>query len=472
MGKFVIANDEVILLEDSEIAYSGSVEGLDYLDKLTLTNKRIIAQWAKKKEEKILEIQFSDIKKYMDELQVDYFNDGENGECLRVQTINGIELFNLNGTDGESLAESLANTFKRMVSSKSKSKEYRAIMIWVEKIKEAALVKKTNNQEAVKKETVIAPTDEKKVVENPEEFNVCSDCGEKFDKFARFCPSCGTFVKKTKIVEIEKVVEVVRCRKCGAKMSADTKFCPSCGIPIIEETKPTVSVPPVVDEKKEGEKKVHKCPICGEILFSDALKCPSCGNEIRGREAVTSVREFFDKISNIEDENKKNEAIKMYPIPNNKEDIIEFMLLACSNFDAKYYATNKQGDSIANAWYTKIEQCYKKSAMMFTESADIQKIKKLYKEIQITTNTIKRNKLIMTVTGIALIIASAIMFGLSPIAEDGSFVITPLSSISTAILAIGIIVLVLGLIKKKTNKQIEEEKIAKMNKKIDANRRG
>jgi RNA polymerase subunit RPABC4/transcription elongation factor Spt4 len=461
MGKLVLAYDEVILLEDSELAYSGSVEGLDYLDKLTLTNKRIIAQWTNKKEDKILEIQLNDIKKYMDELQVDYFNDDENGECLRIQTIKGIELFNLNGIDDESLA----NTFKRMVSSKSKSNVYKAVMIWVEKIKEAAPVKKTNNQADVKKETVVAPTVEKKVVESPDEFNVCSECGEKFDKFARFCPSCGTSVKKTKIVEVEKEVEVIRCRKCGTKMSADTKFCPSCGISVIEETKPVTSVHPLVDEKKARDRKVLKCPICGEIVPSDALKCPSCSNEIRGREAVSSISEFFDKISNIEDENKKIEAIKMYPIPNNKEDITEFMFLACSNFDAKYYATNKQGDSIANAWHTKIEQCYKKAIMMFTDSADIQKIEKLYKEIQVTTNTIKRNKFRMTLAGVALIIVSVIMIGLSQTAEDGTAVNTPLSTISTVILAIGIIVLVIGLKKKKTNKQIEEEKIAKMQKK-------
>jgi RNA polymerase subunit RPABC4/transcription elongation factor Spt4 len=461
MGKLVLAYDEVILLEDSEITYSGSVEGLDYLDKLTLTNKRIIAQWTKKKEDNILNIQFSDIKKYMDELQVDYYNDEEHGECLRIQTINGIELFNLNGIDGESLA----NTFKRMVSSKSKSNEYRAIIIWVEKIKEAAPVKKANNQDEVQKASVVVPTIEKKVVETTEEFNECSDCGEKFDKFARFCPSCGTSAKKTKIVEVEKVVEVIRCRKCGQKMGSETKFCPSCGTSVIEEARHEASVPPVVDEKKARDKKVHKCPICGEFLPSDALKCPSCNNEIRGREAVTSVSEFFHKISSIEDENKKIEAIKMYPIPNNKEDITEFMFLACSNFDAKYYATNKQGDSIANAWYTKIEQCYKKAVMMFTDSADIQKIEKLYKEIQVTTSTIKRDHLVMTVTGIALIIISVFLMGLSPTAEDGSAASTPLSYVSMAMLAIGIIVLVKGLKKKKTNKQIEEEKIAKMYKK-------
>jgi RNA polymerase subunit RPABC4/transcription elongation factor Spt4 len=461
MGKLVLAHDEVVLLEDSEITYSGSVEGLDYLDKLTLTNKRIIAQWTNKKEENILEIQLSDIKKYMDELQVDYFNDDEIGDCLRVQTINGIELFCLNGTD----VESLAYSFKRMVSSKLKSNAYRAIIIWVEKIKEAANVKKTNHQNQVEKVAVVVPTYERKVVEKTSEFNVCSDCGEKFDKLARFCPSCGASAKKPQIVEVEKVVEVIRCRKCGVKMSADTKFCPACGTSVMEEVKPATPVIPVADEKRAREKQVHKCPICGEILPSDALKCPSCNNEIRGRETVTSVLNFFDKISNIEDENKKIEAIKMYPIPNNKEDITEFMFLACSNFDANYYATNKQGDSIANAWYTKIEQCYKKAIMMFTESVDIQKIEKLYKEIQITTNTIKRNKFTMTITGIGLIIISSIMIGLSPTAEDGSAASTPLSSISTIIFIIGIIILVIGLKKKKTNKQIEEEKNAKMNKK-------
>ena len=461
MGKIILEHDEVILLEDGDIAYSGSIEGLDYLEKIILTNKRIIVQWTKKKEVKRFDIQLPDIKVYNNELQVDYFDDDEIAGCLRVQTINGTELFSLNDIDDESLL----NSFKKIFTSKLNSSEYKTIMLWVDKIKEAASRKKENNLSTIKREHVVIPIETKDSVDSIKEFNTCSECGEDFGKTARFCPSCGASVQKVKIVEVEKFIEVIRCRKCGTNMSADTKFCQNCGTSVIDETKFEKQVTHIVDTKKSREKIVHKCSICGEFLPSDALKCPSCGNEIRGREVVLSIREFFDKISNIDDDNKKIEAIKLYPIPNNKEDITEFMFLASSSFDAEYYVTNKQGDSIANAWYSKIEQCYKKTIMMFTESADIQIVEKIYKEVQIKTNTFRRNKLIMKVSGIALIIISVVMIGMSPTAEDGTAEVTLLSYVSFAILTIGIVTLVAGLKKKKTNNQIEEERIAKMNKK-------
>ena len=37
-------------------------------------------------------------------------------------------------------------------------------------------------------------------------------------------------------------------------------------------------------------------------------------------------------------------------IPNTKEDIFEFMLLASSNFDAFYYATHLHVEDISDAW--------------------------------------------------------------------------------------------------------------------------
>ncbi|MBG0762192.1 zinc ribbon domain-containing protein [Acholeplasma laidlawii] len=461
MGKNVLAFDEVILLEDGDISYSGSVDGLDYLDKITLTNKRIIAQWSKKKEEKKFEVQLTDIKIYNNELQVDYFEHDEIGDCLRIQTINGIESFSLNNIKDESIV----NSFRKMFSSKSNSNEYKTVMLWVDKIKEATLHKKTNPSTALKQEHNIQSKEIKKIIVSDKEVITCTNCGDHFDKISRFCPSCGTSVEKPKVIEVEKVVEVIRCRICGSTIGADTKFCSSCGTSVIDKNKEDTIINPVIDIKKPREKSVHKCIICGEILPSDSLKCPSCGNEVRGRKTVISVREFFDKISSIDDENKKIEAIKLYPIPNNKEDITEFMFLASSSFDAEYYVTNKQGDSIANAWYTKIEQCYKKTVMMFTNPSDIQIVEKIYKEVQMKTENIKRNKFILSVTGTALIIISVILIGVSPRTEDGTAKVTFLSYISFAIMTIGIISLVLGLKKKKTNRQIEEEKYAKANKK-------
>lgn len=455
---YVFDADEVILLEDDSISYNGSVENLDYLEKVILTNKRIIGVWVEKRTEKTFEIGLDQIKKYNGQPQVGEYEDDEIGECLRIQTICGNECFALNDSDDESLKE----TFKSMFSSKKKVNKN--IALWVGKINEAVIgCDKPAPQAAPVKEAVTQP-ETKTVVE---EVMICAECGTKMPTGTKFCPSCGTPANQPKVVE--KVVEVIRCRKCGAKMNADTKFCPSCGTPVVEEPKAAAPVPPVpsVAERKETKQnKVQKCPICGEIIPSDALTCPSCGHEVRGREAVGSVQAFFDKISSIDNEDKKIEAIKMYVIPNNKEDIMEFMFLAVSNFDAKLYATNKQGENIAGAWYTKIEQCYKKAMIMFTDPNDIAKIEKMYKETQTETKNIKKTKLIMTVSGIAAIILSIllIMIG-TPRDAEGNAQAGPLSYIAMAILAVGIIVLVLGLKKKKTNKQLEEERIAKMNNK-------
>lgn len=463
MGKISLAIDEVILLEDGDIAYKGSIDHLDYLDKVILTNKRIIAEWSKKKDINNFEIQLKDIKIYNNELQVDYFEDDLIGNCLRIQSINGTELLSLN----DNIDDSLVNTFKKMLSSKANSSEYKTIMTWIDKIKEAYTLDNKDVLQNSKKEPPAPIADHNQMIKIKEEINTCSKCGEKLDKTSHFCPSCGTSIEKNNTTDPIKVIEHIICRKCGTKINADSKFCPSCGTSVIETPTPEIK-----EDKKQRKINAHKCSYCGEFLPSDALKCPSCGHEIRGRETTMSVAAFFDKISNIDDEQKKIEAIKLYPIPNNKEDITEFMFLATSSFDVDYYVTNKQGDSIANAWYTKIEQCYKKTVMMFADPSDIRIIEQLYKDIQLKTYQLKRLKFFMKIIGIVLIIVSLFMIGLSPRAEDGTAEVTVLSYISLSIFGIGITLLVKGLKKKKTNNQIEEERIEKLNKKTNNSRRG
>ena len=464
MRRIELENDEVILLEDEDVEYSGPFEKSVVIKKLVLTNKRLVATWTKKREKKGFEIKLSEIKKFNGEAQVDYYDSDQIGDSLRVQALSGVHYFSVNTDD---TFASVGSTFKSLFSSKTDSAEKKAQLVWVNKIKEVINEKPENVAESkvISKPAVTSAVENKEV----KEMNICPECGKEFDKSSNFCPSCGTPVNKPKVVEVEKVVEIVRCRKCGAKMSPDTKFCPSCGTPVVEEPKanaPFTPVPPVVEKKETRQNKVQKCPICGEIIPSDALSCPSCGHEVRGREAVSSVQAFFDKISSIDDEDKKIEAIKMYVIPNNKEDIMEFMFLAVSNFDAKLYATNKQGENIAGAWYTKIEQCYKKAKLMFTDPNDIAKVEKMYQETQTETKNIKKTKLIMTVSGIAVIILSLLLMMLgTPTDTEGHAQAMTLFYISMAILAAGIILLVLGLKKKKTNKQLEEERIAKMNKK-------
>lgn len=105
-------------------------------------------------------------------------------------------------------------------------------------------------------------------------------------------------------------------------------------------------------QKKEAFGRV--CPNCGAQVLPMAIKC-ECGYEFTGQKAISSVQLLFDKLNNItltpSDERaidneqrpmfkedvrnriileKKNNIISTFPIPNTKEDIIEFLSLSIS----------------------------------------------------------------------------------------------------------------------------------------------
>ncbi len=439
MRKFVLDQDEVVLLEEGHTRYFGSLEEVGNLEKLVLTSKRILGVWVKGQEEGVLEINASEIKRYRSFLCVDEFDsDDLHGVCLRVQSVNGIELFDVKNT-----------------------------VAWVEKIKEAFGDAETieHAQKPKIADPISSAAKERRGsemrIKKEEMIIVCTSCGKEYPSGSKFCPHCGTETSKPKVVEIEKTVEVVICRKCGAKMSAGSKFCPSCGTPVTEEEKKPVQEP----KRDARENKIEKCPICGEILSFDAVSCPSCGHEIRGREATLSVAEFSKLISSIDDENKKIEAIKNYVIPNSKQDIMEFMVFATSNFDERIYLSNIQGENIACAWHTKIDQCYKKAMLMFTDQNDIRKIERLYNECVSKTTTTKKWKIGLIIAGIVL---SALGFVLMSVAagytgSDGKTSLDWLLFLGSGVVGLGVVSFIFGIKKKKTNKQLEEEKIAKAN---------
>ena len=72
----------------------------------------------------------------------------------------------------------------------------------------------------------------------------CSNCGEKIEKGAKFCPSCG---KKTTNGEI--------CPKCGKEVEDGAKFCQFC-----------------------GESLVKTCPKCGKTV--KGAFCSECGSKL------------------------------------------------------------------------------------------------------------------------------------------------------------------------------------------------
>lgn len=254
------------------------------------------------------------------------------------------------------------------------------------------------------------------------------------------------------------------CQYCGNQLNDAALFCDKCGQKVGDSSKQNDNQP-----IKEG--KVYKCPFCGEILPSNVDKCPTCGNEIRGREVVSSLKELTDKLEQTDDDAKKVSLIKTFPIPNSREDIVDFMLLASSNFDAKHYVSYKRQDTVDSAWLTKIEQCYQKAQLLFSSKADLLTIENIYQEVQKKIKGTSKTKLILILVGVALIIVGAVLTFVSVSIKPDDTTESSLSDpymilffASLVVCAVGVVLTVLGAKKKNTVKEIEEAKALKQEK--------
>lgn len=219
--------------------------------------------------------------------------------------------------------------------------------------------------------------------------------------------------------------EVRFCPYCATKLDVGARFCKGCGQPVEQSVQGTSQAKSegsqinkgatddyITERKVVYEGYIHKCPNCGEVLGSFVTYCPSCGHEIRGVKSTSSVREFALKLERIEaqkipifeekrsvmksvfgkDFNEKDEVkearddfieqkrqekanlIINYSVPNTKEDIMEFMLLADSNLNIRHGVD----DTVSKAWISKLSQVYKKAKISMGDSPDFEQIKDMY----------------------------------------------------------------------------------------------
>lgn len=217
------------------------------------------------------------------------------------------------------------------------------------------------------------------------------------------------------------------CQNCGQKLDEKFSFCPECGSPVLHKDMS------IRRQKFAGE--IIKCPNCGEILNAFSSQCPACGYELRNSDSSDSIKAFTQELKNIEAErtNNKNGGLKNtlakafgtnnttdhidqllanrisnFAVPNTKEDIFEFMILAASNIDPMSHNTSNEGYSsseresklmISNAWDAKYNQVYQKAKIMFPEDSRLITIENLYNNKQ---KQIKKEKFRETKSNIFL----------------------------------------------------------------------
>lgn len=199
------------------------------------------------------------------------------------------------------------------------------------------------------------------------------------------------------------------CTNCGQQLPAEAKFCFECGKPV-EATVPRGNNQRGNQRREFYDGEVIKCPRCGEILPSFTPICPTCRHELRNTTVSSAVQRLADEIAELEakrmelvsrapyrafnrrlndeicavDRSIAN-VIRSFAIPNTKEDIYEFMMLASSNIDSNTIYINKNSAPeqesrklISDAWTAKTEQAYYKAKALFGNNPDFCVIQEIY----------------------------------------------------------------------------------------------
>ena len=211
------------------------------------------------------------------------------------------------------------------------------------------------------------------------------------------------------------------CSNCGQKLEEGARFCSGCGAPV-GGSKNT-------QRQQVFEGDIHKCPNCGEVIKAFTTVCPSCGHEFRNSDSSSAVKAFSKKLEQIEAGRKPVSAIgnivkslglggqqdntdeqilnhiRTFNVPNTKEDVFEFMILASSNINYTALSAENASDAGANsdeefnrmkarseAWVAKVEQVYQKARISFGSDADFQKIEGLYDRVTQALQKAKKDK--------------------------------------------------------------------------------
>ena len=208
------------------------------------------------------------------------------------------------------------------------------------------------------------------------------------------------------------------CIYCGAAHADDARFCTRCG-KALESA--------IADQKDANAPK--KCPQCGQFWPALSARCPSCGFEWRRDKSAT--KEFEERYLQAKSNNERINLIRLFPVPNSREDLLEFFILAASNIDEHVYdPTHESGQEsvkaafqrafgtgdatlkqVTDAWVAKCDQIYQKALIALRGDPYLQQIKTVYgerkKAISEVTRSVKsrqRNKWLLVLVMILFLL--------------------------------------------------------------------
>jgi len=163
------------------------------------------------------------------------------------------------------------------------------------------------------------------------------------------------------------------CISCGKRNPDTVKFCSGCGKPV-GGAAPAPQFGGGASTQKAGG--VNKCPACASPVESFQSRCTSCGHEINSVKASGTLQAFVKKLERASTYTELCEMIEGFPIPNSKEDIFEFAILAVTKIKPESPKTN-------SAWIAKLKQVHLKAQLVFAEDkSSMEKFKSMLAEAE------------------------------------------------------------------------------------------
>jgi hypothetical protein len=171
---------------------------------------------------------------------------------------------------------------------------------------------------------------------------------------------------------------------------------------------PSIEIP-IAKPNKQGE--LIKCPSCGATVNSFQTRCTDCGHEFRNTKAVNSIQKLYDEFQKIEESERSRErswmqkmdgdlgiqksvvtrqisALAAFPVPNTKEDLLEFLSIASSEASkgvSWFLGMGQHPDYLfKKAWLSKCEQVIHKARFsMKNDNNTIEQIESIAKKLKI-----------------------------------------------------------------------------------------
>lgn len=166
----------------------------------------------------------------------------------------------------------------------------------------------------------------------------------------------------------------------------------------------TLETPRQSGNKSQKYGEIRKCPNCGATLNSFASRCIECGHEFVGVEAVSSAKRFSEMLHKINEKYQDKEsgsfigeirniltsgmdsetkqekvlcsAIESFPIPNTKEDLMEFMFFLQPKATKKFsiWTDDRMDIAVMKSYRLKFQECANKAKVLFKGDPQVEAV--------------------------------------------------------------------------------------------------